>query len=101
MNWQEITWVQWAQGIATVIVAILGFFIKRQVTQLHVTINSKMDSLLSLTREASKAEGKLEERAEQLARESERARGAAGVVVGTTPVTVVVPTKIPPGSITP
>jgi hypothetical protein len=75
MNWQDITWVQWAQGIATVIVAVLGFFIKRQVTQLHVTINSKMDSLLDLTRKASKAEGKEEERNEQLVRESQQALG--------------------------
>ena len=47
-------------AIATVAVAII-----RKLNGIHKQINSRMDELLELNRRSSKAEGKLEERAER------------------------------------
>lgn len=51
-------------GATTVIVA--GFtYLSSKLTGIHKQINSRMDEMLKLNRESSKAEGKLEGRKEQ------------------------------------
>jgi hypothetical protein len=49
-------------GALSIVGACIAWLVKSQVTELHHTVNSKMDRLLELTASASKAEGAKEER---------------------------------------
>ena len=57
---QEFPWVTVIQATATVLVAVFTWLVKNQVTRVHDTFNSKMDALIKLTADASRAEGFLE-----------------------------------------
>ena len=59
---ETFPWTAVIQGAITILTAVLAWLVKNQVTELHTTINSKMDALLKLTAAASKAEGVKEER---------------------------------------
>lgn len=74
----EFPWAAVIQGTITVLTAVLAWLVKNQVTQLHTTINSKMDALLKLTAAAAKAEGVLEEKTRRMDSAASEATGAAG-----------------------
>lgn len=51
--------------LATLATVIIGGIISVKLGKLHKQINSRMDQLIVETRSAAKAEGKIEEKAEQ------------------------------------
>jgi|KBSMisStandDraft_5_1062788.scaffolds.fasta_scaffold00163_4 hypothetical protein len=50
-------------GIIALVAAVASIINARSIKQVHVSINSRMDQLLKLQAEASKAEGAADERA--------------------------------------
>jgi hypothetical protein len=57
----------------SILTAVLVLLIKKNVQSVHMLINSRMTELLELTKTGSKAEGKEEERVEQVERDKNKA----------------------------
>jgi ACT domain-containing protein len=52
-------------GLASLGAVIMGIINSRKIREVHISINSRMDQMLQMRGEASKAEGVAQERKEQ------------------------------------
>lgn len=52
-------------GVVSTVALIISGIIKVQLSKIHKQINSRMDELLKLTKDSSKAEGVLQEKTKQ------------------------------------
>ena len=64
-DWTRAELLQLVSVVGTVIVALIGLATVRLVRTVHILMNSRLDELLKVTREASRAEGLKEGRAEK------------------------------------